>query len=77
MERAELPVQRKSTWYVRRSKLSGTDLTQAFTFGAKFTATDLSGVKGLTQVQLDVACRDAKTKLPPGLKTPASWPCDE
>ena len=59
------------------AKLSGTDLTQAFTFGAKFAATDLSGVRGLTQVQLDVACGDAKTKIPPGLKVPASWPCEE
>jgi hypothetical protein len=25
-------------------------------------------VKGLTQAQLNVACGDAKTKLPPGLK---------
>ena len=32
------------------------------------TRTDLRKVKGLTQKQLDAACGDAKTRLPPGLK---------
>ena len=32
-----------------------------------FLGTDLRHVKGLTQKQLDVACGDATTKLPPGL----------
>lgn len=59
------------------AKLAGADLTQAFIFGARVTATDLSAAKGLTQEQIDVACGDAKTKLPAGLKTPASWPCEE
>jgi uncharacterized protein YjbI with pentapeptide repeats len=59
------------------ANLAGADLTRAFTFRTRFVATDLSRVKGLTQVQLDEACGDAKTGLPPGLKTPASWPCQE
>ena len=59
------------------AKLAGADLTQAFTFGARFAATDLSAVKGLTQAQVDVACGDAKTVLPPGLKAPAPWPCED
>lgn len=59
------------------ARLAGADFAQAFTFGAHFEKTDLSRVKGLTQEQLDVACGDAGTKLPPGLKAPASWPCDE
>jgi uncharacterized protein YjbI with pentapeptide repeats len=57
--------------------MSGADLTQAFMYATRFEATDLSGVKGLTQAQLDVACGDAKTKLPAGLKRPAAWPCTD
>jgi uncharacterized protein YjbI with pentapeptide repeats len=57
------------------ARMAGTDLTQAFLFAARFEGTDLSGVKGLTQSQLDVACGDAKTKIPSGLKRPSSWPC--
>ena len=47
--------------------LSGADLTGAKTSITSFLGTDLSHVKGLTQAQLDVACGDSKTKLPPGL----------
>ena len=53
------------------------DFSQAFLFGARFEATDLSAVKGLVQAQIDVACGDAKTKLPAALKAPPSWPCTE
>jgi len=34
-------------------------------------------VKGLTQAQVDVACGDAKTRLPSALKRPGGWPCVE
>ncbi|MGH9576778.1 MAG: pentapeptide repeat-containing protein, partial [Terriglobales bacterium] len=57
--------------------MNGTDLTNAFMYSARFEGTDLSAVKGLTQAQLDVACGDAKTKLPAALKRPASWPCSD
>ena len=50
------------------AKMDGADLTGAKTSIASFLGTDLRKVKGLTQKQLDVACGDAKTKLPPGLK---------
>ena len=50
------------------AKLDGADLTGAKTSITSFLGTDLTQVKGLTQTQLDVACGDAKTKLPPGLK---------
>lgn len=50
------------------AKLDGADLTGARTWITSFLGTDLTHVKGLTQAQLDVACSDAKTKLPPGLK---------
>ena len=49
------------------AKMKGADLTGAKTSITSFLGTDLRHVKGLTQAQLDVACGDAKTKLPPGL----------
>jgi len=50
------------------AKMDGADLTGAKTSITSFLGTDLRKVKGLTQKQLDVACGDAGTKLPPGLK---------
>jgi uncharacterized protein YjbI with pentapeptide repeats len=49
------------------AKMDGADLTGAKTSITSFLGTDLAHVKGLTQAQLDVACSDDKTKLPPGL----------
>src|SRR5882724_4870416 len=50
------------------AKLNGADLTGAKTSITSFLGTDLTHVKGLTQAQLDVACGNAKTRLPPGLR---------
>lgn len=50
------------------AKMDGADLTGAKTSITSFLGTDLTHVKGLTQKQMDVACGDANTKLPPGLK---------
>lgn len=50
------------------SKMDGADLTGAKTSITSFLGTDLRKVKGLTQKQLDIACSDKKTRLPPGLK---------
>ena len=50
------------------AKMDGADLTGAITSVTSFLGTDLRNVKGLTQKQLDTACSDAKTLLPPGLK---------
>jgi uncharacterized protein YjbI with pentapeptide repeats len=50
------------------AKMDGADLTGAKTSITSFLGTDLRRVKGLTQKQLDVACGDAGTKLPPGLR---------
>ena len=50
------------------AKMDGADLTGAKTSITSFLSTDLRKVKGLTQKQLDVACGDNKTQLPPGLK---------
>lgn len=47
----------------------------AFMFLTRIEGLDLSAATGLEQSQIDLACGDAKTKLPAGLKTPAGWPC--
>jgi hypothetical protein len=49
------------------ANLDGADLTGAGTSITSFLGTDLTHVKGLTQRQLDVACGDPTTRLPPGL----------
>jgi uncharacterized protein YjbI with pentapeptide repeats len=49
------------------AKMDGADLTGATTSITSFLGTDLRHVKGLTQKQLDVACSDTATRLPPGL----------
>ena len=50
------------------AKMDGADMTGAKTLITSFLGTDLRHVKGLTQAQLDVACGNRATKLPPGLK---------
>jgi uncharacterized protein YjbI with pentapeptide repeats len=50
------------------AKMDGADLTGAITSITSFLGTDLRKVKGLTQKQLDMACGDAKTLVPAGLK---------
>jgi uncharacterized protein YjbI with pentapeptide repeats len=57
----------------RGASFRGTELSGANMAGAKmsitsFLGTDLRRVKGLTQKQLDMACGDAATLVPPGLK---------
>jgi uncharacterized protein YjbI with pentapeptide repeats len=53
---------------VAGAKMDGADMTGAKTSITSFLGTDLRHVKGLTQAQLDVACGNRATKLPPGLK---------
>src|SRR6478609_5946658 len=48
--------------------MSFANFTNASFRGTELSGANLTHVKGLTQKQLDVACGDAKTKLPPGLK---------
>lgn len=51
------------------------DLTNSFLFLTRLEGVDLSQAKGLQQWQVDLACGDANTKLPSGVKAPATWPC--
>ena len=60
-----------------RANLAGVDLKGAYTLLTRFQGADLSQTLGLIQDQLDLACGDADTKLPQGLKVPGSWPCAE
>jgi hypothetical protein len=46
--------------------LTGTDLSGAILIGADLPNANLSNVKGLTQQELDMACGDERTQLPPG-----------
>jgi uncharacterized protein YjbI with pentapeptide repeats len=63
--------------WMQGARLAGADLTGADLYGVALHGADLSGVRGLTQAQLDHACGDDRTTLPPGLARPASWPCPE
>lgn len=49
------------------SDLSGADLTGAVLSLTSIKGTNLATVTGLTQAQVDMACGDASTRLPPGL----------
>jgi len=58
------------TWF-SGAKLDGANFTGARMPGAQLYGTDLSKAIGLTQDQIDKACGDASTKMPPGLRVPA------
>ena len=47
----------------------------AYMFLTHIEGSDLSAATGLAQAQIDIACGDAQTKLPAGLKASAKWPC--
>lgn len=53
------------------------DFSDAFLFLTRIEGTDLSDAQGLKQDQIALACGDSLTKLPPGLTTPATWPCED
>jgi uncharacterized protein YjbI with pentapeptide repeats len=69
--------------HLENANLENADLTRVLFFGAEFRGADLTGAnlahadltnadlllaRGLTQQQLNVACGNEQTKLPPGLK---------
>jgi uncharacterized protein YjbI with pentapeptide repeats len=57
--------------------LSGAVLEGADLSGAVLDGVDLRKADGLTQAQLDTARGDASTRLPDGLRRPASWEAEE
>ena len=54
---------------------SSPDFDRAFFFLTRIEGVDLGSATGLEQWQVDMACGDGTTKLPPGLKRPEHWPC--
>lgn len=58
------------TWFAG-AKLDGANFAGARMPGTQLYNTDLSKAVGLTQDQLEHACGDASTVLPPGLRVPA------
>lgn len=50
--------------------LEGADLSGARLDGTNFSGAELGRARGLTQRQLDRACGDSSTQLPPGLRIP-------
>jgi uncharacterized protein YjbI with pentapeptide repeats len=51
--------------------LAGADLKGARLDGTNLSGAELQHARGLTQAQLDRACGDPSTRLPPGLHIPA------
>jgi len=52
------------------------DFSGAFMFLTRIEGMDLTAATGLTQPQVDLACGDAATRLPEGLKPGPAWPCE-
>lgn len=53
----------------------GLDFAHAFLFLTRIEGLDLSASTGLEQEQIDLACGNAATKLPPGFTASPDWPC--
>jgi uncharacterized protein YjbI with pentapeptide repeats len=59
------------------ANLSGAWLDRANLSGANLSGVDLRETRKLAQKQVDVARGDGTTRLPDGLRRPASWPTEE
>jgi hypothetical protein len=66
-----------STARLDEADLSGAHLEGADLSGAVLDGVDLRKANGLTQAQLDTARGNASTRLPDGLRRPASWEAEE
>ncbi|MGV8935963.1 MAG: pentapeptide repeat-containing protein [Allorhizobium sp.] len=79
--KATLTGSRFSMANLSRARLNGAvfegaiDFQNVFLLFARIEGVDLTLATGLTQTQVDLACGDAKTRLPPGLTMPTTWPC--
>ncbi len=59
------------------ARLTRVNFSGTYTYLTHFENVDLRMTSELSQAQLEIACGDEKTRLPQGLKRPASWPCLE
>jgi uncharacterized protein YjbI with pentapeptide repeats len=57
--------------------VAGASFKRTYLYWTRLEGVDLSQVHDLTQAQVDMACGNEKTKLPPGLAMPSHWPCAE
>ena len=57
--------------------LNGVDFWRAYTYRTHFEDVDLRLVQRLSQLQLEIACGNANTRLPEDRLMPDSWPCEE
>ena len=53
------------------------DFTGAYLYRTHLEGVDLSAATGIEQWQIDLACGDSSTKLPPGVTAPPAWGCEE
>jgi uncharacterized protein YjbI with pentapeptide repeats len=70
LENASLQGTKLDQAWLTDSNLTNANLAGATLNGARVAGADMSTSKGLTQAQLDTACGDASTRLPPGLTVP-------
>lgn len=52
------------------------DFDRAFFFLTRIEGVNLANATGLEQWQVDMACGDDMTALPPGIRRPSHWPCE-
>ena len=55
--------------------LDGVQMAGAYLYLTHLHGSDLSRAVGIKPDQLELACGDPDTKLPPGMAAPRSWPC--
>ena len=61
----------------RKAKISGSlDFESAYFYLTRIEGVDLSAAKNLAQWQIDMACGNGDTILPPGLEKPSGWGCE-
>jgi uncharacterized protein YjbI with pentapeptide repeats len=57
------------------AQLEDVNFYGAYTYLTHFEGVDLSRVKNLGQLQIDLSCGNLETKLPEGRWVPDTWPC--
>ena len=57
------------------AQLDAVDFYGAYTYLTHFEGVDLSRVKNLGQIQIELSCGNQETRLPEGRWVPDTWPC--